>query len=408
MKNYERYKDLEHLLFKGFIPYKLKVGNLNLVFKSINELELEKINLMSGLEKDPKYVYNIHINYLFYSIFMIEGTNILAYRDKYYSDIYNIFNNLPFNLIKKIFNKLEDLAKRTNNCTPLVESYSYETVSRYTWRYKKGTPINGSIHTGITGTDTLGLNEFQKYWVALNLKEDRQNTFDEQYSLAKFLASFTNSKAVKQIEDKERISKEEEDNRRERIRVVGTEEEIKYLSGPTDTREGIVEELNKQMRGEKDDHDRFIEEYEKNLKMNMFKQMKQMKKMKDERVKHQDRFIEEARAITPEEMAERIKKMQERKDRNPVVRSYDNDKEQYSKYFDMSNVKDRDIIRESDFLNEEEYNELVEDDIFGGIHRPVDSEEKQEAEDEYIKQQKTLASKFDNPDNLDFPNLRNK
>ena len=67
----ERYKDLENLLFKGFIPYKVGIGGVNFVFKSINDLEYEQLQLMSGLEGEPSYNVNFHINYLYFSLYMI-------------------------------------------------------------------------------------------------------------------------------------------------------------------------------------------------------------------------------------------------------------------------------------------------------------------------------------------------
>jgi hypothetical protein len=399
----KRYRYLEDLLFKGFIPCKLNISGVNFVLKSINENEYENIKLMSGLESDPKYATFFNINYLFYSIFMIDGVNILKKREDFYIDFFQNISQLPSSFLKTIFPILEDLAKIQSNCSSLVEQYCYEEDSRYNWEYKKNIAINSPQLTSIAGTDILGINNFQRYWMILNIREDRKINFKENYSLFKFLASFTDSKAVRKIEQQEKVAEEEEEKRKERIRVMGTEEEIKYLSSPTDTREGIIESLEKQMRGEKDEHDLFIEEYEKNIRKQMLKQMNEMTKVREMRKKQIDSLGDEIRPISTSELEERIRKVKERKENiNNSVSEVSLD--QSSKFYQMSNVKDEDIIREEHFISDEDYRKLIGDEEYQKLSG-IDDLKK--AEEEYQKQQKTIASKY-GFDDLDesFPHIK--
>lgn len=267
--------------------------------------------------------------------------------------------------------------------------------------------MNSSNATGIVGSDKLGLNQFQKFWMVLNINEDNSESFEEKYSLAKFLASFTDPKGVKKIESADKVRKEEEADKKERLRVIGTDEEVKFLSGPTDTRKGIVAELEKQMRGEKDEHDVAIEEYEKNLRMNMLSQMQEMKNIRDKKRKEGNFKSEEARAITAEEMAERLAKRHQTG--NTFIDSDDNSSK--AKFLQMSNVSDEEILTSSEIMTRQEYKELLNDDLFKSMHKTEGEDEKEISDKKYKKEQESYASRYDDDIdslNKDFPNLRNK
>jgi hypothetical protein len=403
----KRYRDLEHLLFKGFIPFKVQVNGLNLVLKTVSDLEYERIKLMSGLENDPQYVSFFNINYLFYSIFMIDGLNILGKREENYSDFIDVLKQFPNCFFKCFSLILEDLTKRQNNCIIQVEQYVYENESRYNWEFKKNLILNSLNSTSIQGTDLLGINQFQKYWAILNIREDNKIKFKENYSLAKFLASFQDPKALRKIEQLDKNREEEEEKRKERIRVMGTAEEIKYLSDPSDTREGIVEALEKQMRGEKDDHDLFIEEYEKRMRMDMLKKINDMNKVREMRNKQLEDIGEEVRAISKDELIERLEKIKKRKEN--AIQHSEFSPEQSSKFYQMSNIKDSDLIREENFISEEDYRKLLGDEDYKKVSGLSEADSKR-IEQEYLKQQKTIAAKYgfdeESEIDLDFPHLK--
>jgi len=404
----ERYRDLEQILFKGFIPKKVNIGGIDFVFKSLNDLEYDNVHIMSGLKGNPHYVSKFHLNYLFFSIYMINGINLLENRFSHYHEITETFKSFPYFIIKKIFNYLDDLTNKLGKCSNLVESYSFEPLSRYSWAAIKNVPLNSTSQTSILGTDILGLNQFQKYWVVLNIREDQKESFEEKYSLFKFLASFTDSKAVKKIEASDNARKEEEKERRKRIIATGTDEEKLYLSGETHTVSGLVSELNKQIKGEKDEHDKYIENYEKSLRENMLSQMQVMEKMRQERNKRSEDLLDQARPISREEMVERIRK---NKEKSPINTFYEQtDSDMRSKFLQMSSVTNEDVIKENKMMSEEEYQKLINSDLFKAVHNP--EQEKKDIEEEYKKQQKILAYKYGLDDDiekeLNFPHLRNK
>ena len=359
----KKYFFLEDLLFKGFIPLKVKIDNINFVFKTINEEEYSRINLMSGFEDDPKYKFNYYLSYLWLSTYMINGHNILYQREELYDTLTEFFKSLPTSLLHKLMKALDGLMKKANEQIAIVQSYSYETESRYFWAFKKN-QLNNKASTGISGSDLLGLNHFQKYWIFLNSIEDLKEDFDIKYGLAKFVASSTNPKGIKKLENLDRLKREEEKKRRERIRLTGTPDEKKYISGPTETAEDLVKELDKQMRGEKDEHDRIIEEYEKTLRDEMLKQQTQLQQVRERYTKDTSE-LDSVAIISEEEMKKRIKKVREGKPFQ--VEASDIDEERNKKFTQ---------IYTTDTENTE-----------------------------YGKQQKILAAEA-GIDNLDFPNLR--
>jgi len=236
---------------------------------------------------------------------MVSGISILEDRDKLYPQFKDIILSLPSIFLKKLFSILDKLHLRVNESASLIEAYTYETNSRFLWKTKKNYILNSSNLTGIQGTSSLGLNSLQNYWVALNAKEDSKELFDEQYSLIKFLASFTDPKSIRKINTQDKAKEEEEEKRRANIKE--NKENNEYdIYDPTSTKEGIVAELEKQMSGVKDEHDLAVEAYEKKLRVSMLKQMNDLKKMQESR-KDSDVY-EEARPISKEEMMERIER----------------------------------------------------------------------------------------------------
>ncbi len=405
--NLDRYKDLEDLIYKGFLHRQVSVGGVNFVFKSISDLEYDQVKIMSGIEnKNPYYNKNFHINYFFYSLYLVNGVNILEKRDDLYEDIFDIVKLYPNVLITKIFSTFSDFVARQNNSLKFIEPYSYEEISRYHWLYRRKISLNDIKVTGIRGSERLGLNQFQKYWSILNYREDQKEVFDENYNLTKFLASFSDPKSVKKIDASDKARKEEEKERRIRIKAIGTPEERKYITGPTDTRDGIIAELEKQMRGEKDAHDLAIEEYEKELRGNMLQQMHDLKRMQEDRKKNNEVPIDETRPITPEEMAERMRLSRERSDRKVFYRE---NSEAASKLLSMSNITDEDVIRDTGIITKDAYNQIINDDFIKQIR---DIPEKIKSEEEYKKQQRKLAFQhgldIEGQESLDFPNLRKK
>jgi hypothetical protein len=402
----KKYLKLEDLLYRGFVALKVRVGNANFVFKNINHFEYDLVTLKSGLKEDPEYLSNFYCNYLFYSIYMIDGINMLTRREEIYSEYFDLFKSFPAIFFKKIFDDIEVLNDETTRCLKLVEPYSYETESRYNWEYKKNTPLNSPTQTGILGTDLLGLNQFQSYWTVLNIREDKKETFESNYSLVKFLASFENSKEVRKIDGLDKARREDEEKRRTKIRMQGTdhEDKVQHINKADDGTEAILEELERQIKGtDKDDHDKAIEEYESSLRKSMLNHMNELRRVREEQKNRVDRISEETRVISPEELAERMKKFRERNTQPVYARFVENS--EGDKLMQMSNVTDDDVLNHGDSISTEDYDKLVDDEVFRSFNAGSKYKRKEMVTQEYERQQRTLAEKYGDG-NIDFPNLK--
>ena len=161
-----------------------------------------------------------------------------------------------------------------------------------------------------------------------------------------------------------------------------------------------MDSLNRQIRGEKDEHDRAIEQYESKLREDMYTQMKSLKTMRDTRAKEASYFVDETRPISAEEMAKRIKNLENK----PKIYLSDFESDDRTKYLEMSNVSDKDVIEKNNLMSKDEFNELVSDELFSGKHNRIDS-----VEEDYLYQQKKLAESSDfEEEEANFPNLRKR
>ena len=143
-----------------------------------------------------------------------------------------------------------------------------------------------------------------------------------------------------------------------------------------------MDELEKQMRGEKDEHDIVVEEYEKALRSQMLKQMSEFKKMKETRINVEDITMEEARPISTEEMMERLSKARKKSNTNNVT-YFEGNGEDGNKFLQMSTVTNEQAIKDTSALSPEEFSKLKQDALYTDMFKEKDNTEK-----EYLDQQK--------------------
>ena len=79
-------EDIKLLLYKGFLPLKMQIGNVSIVFKTLNQNEYDRILLMCGLNTDSRYSIYYHLYFLYFSILMIDGVNFLDKREELFMD----------------------------------------------------------------------------------------------------------------------------------------------------------------------------------------------------------------------------------------------------------------------------------------------------------------------------------
>ncbi len=276
--NPEVYKDVEPMLYRGFLTISASINTVYFVFKSLNHHELELLKFSGGLTA-THVTPAFWDTFLAYGVFMIDGVNVLADRDRWLPKISDTFEQLPKDAKSKIIRYVSEVNRRASNAVALTEAYAMELMSRYRWAQLRGVDLTSPAVTGIDGSQRLGLNWAQQLWRALNYFEDRNEEHEREWENAKFIGSCLAGKGISKVyhQDTERRRKEREErlSRKDKILreiVLGETVVAKthVLPGVAVTAPRTVEELadqlEKDLRGDKDWHDRVIEDHERKVR----------------------------------------------------------------------------------------------------------------------------------------------
>ncbi len=272
--NPEVFRDVDPMLFRGFVHVPAEINELPFIFKSLNHHEFGMLRLMLPDHDSWKTVKRFHALFLAYGVFMVDGVNILADRDRYLPDLINFFDGMEAGASAKVIRHMSEINRRANRAVVLTEAYSMELMSRLRWAQLGGVDLTGTPVTGIQGTSTLGLNWGQLTWRAMNYYEDLKETAEREWENAKFVASAMAGKGMSRIhsQDKRRRDKDREDRleRRDRIlrfALLGESMDTASNNGAPIQVARTVEELSKQLerdlKGEKDWHDLVVEAHER-------------------------------------------------------------------------------------------------------------------------------------------------
>lgn len=282
------WKDLEEYLFCGFLSSPATVLDNDFVFKTLNHQEIKNIY---HLRKTSEFSKTFKATFIAYSVYVAIGTNVLHKRSDHISQLIESITKVPSDYQDKILDNLNCLNKRASRLYPLVEVYAYEPRSRYKWLYLKKLAIHSTEATGISGTSDLGMNYCQQTWVAMNEVIDRKEEIEVSWSHAKFVGSCFAGKGMVSIDeqDKSRRRREEQEIEEKKSRVLreyiaGSDgKQISPDEGTTtlpdgrratiegrwkaESAEELADQLSAALSGEKDWHDRMVEEHFKRAKV---------------------------------------------------------------------------------------------------------------------------------------------
>jgi len=297
-------KEIESLIFKGFLTVKAKIGDTEVVLKTVNENEHDLISLLSSNSREKLFYL------LAFSVYLFDRENVLITpRDEKIEMLYNFFKKLRGSIISPILRAVDGLNQKVISSLKDARRFVYNDISRMRWPSAKALGVNSSSFTGITGTENLGVNIHQQIWYASNTYEDTKEYTEVAWGLIKFLIRVQLKKQdFNKLENSDKRRKKEEEEFKQRL-----------LSGKSDgprskdSKEALYEEVQKTIvRGEKDEHDLFIANYEKQLKEQAFKRDLELKALR-ERFKHEFNLeddgdiVGEARAATEEEVQKLLK-----------------------------------------------------------------------------------------------------
>jgi hypothetical protein len=321
--NPEVYKDVEPMLYRGFLTVSAEINGVFFVFKSLNHHEFELLRF-SGMFRDKEVTKNFWDTFLAYGIFMVDGSNILSDRERWIPKLADTFSELPKEAKAKIVRHISEINRRSSTAVVLTEAYAMESVSRYRWMQLKGLDLTTPAVTGIEGTQRLGLNWAQQLWRALNLAEDRNEQHERDWENAKFIGSCFAGKGISRVynqdTDRRRKEKEERISRKDKLlreNVLGEKvpEKTAVLPGAVimapRTVEELADQLEKDLRGDQDWHDKVVAEHERRVREQyQARQQQQEEAAKENAVQFGGRNVfggSDLQGLTPQEVEERVR-----------------------------------------------------------------------------------------------------
>jgi hypothetical protein len=315
----EAYHNLADLIYKGFLCLCVSLKDQVFIFKTINDKEYDLIKLYSGSGGSPDNTLKFNVNYLVFSLVLIDGENILNQRKERYKELFDFFSKIPVDVFSSVFKELTELRQTLSSLNDYLEGFCYTSQSRQMWRNLDKHSPNTEYLVGIPGVQDLGLNGYQEYWVSVNRGLDEEEEYDKQFSLAVLVASASNAKGAKHLRSQHDANAQTTRDKRKKVALEGTTKTIDWSAegwaAPVDTAEELVAELERQMHGYKDKHDIFIEKYLQGLKDNSDRIEKERKDAINKHRTEGPLMTSSQRALTPDE----TKELMARKSNNLVI-----------------------------------------------------------------------------------------
>lgn len=318
----EVYKDVEALLFRGFITLPADINGCLVVFKSLNHHEHGMIWLLGGAREDAAPTSLFWNLFLAHCVFFVDGANVLADRDTALPKLIEFFSKLPHKARQKMIRHISEVNRRASNAVVLTEAYAMESVSRFRWAQFKNLDLTSSSVSGIVGTERLGLNWGQLLWRALNYFEDDHRQTEQEWEHAKFVGSCMAGKGISKVyrQDERRREKEKQDRNSRKDALIrhvlfGDPLDSKDPKGGVQVKaahtvEELAAQLESDLRGNQDFHDRVVAAHEERVRQGYQDRRKQLEELAEQREREYrgkslvgETILE---GLSPEEVKERV------------------------------------------------------------------------------------------------------
>lgn len=267
------YEDLITLLTNGFLTHRCNLGGSIIAIRNLNTADSFFLK-HSVVENDDGQWMLWTVSR---AVWMIDGFIFLGEKNYAYY-VYQQIKHLPRKMITRLFRLVVSLTKAVSEQHSLIEAFYYEEHSRSLWTQIKHLSLPNDKVSGITGSETIGINHIQRLWVSLNTYRDKVIEERKEWANAKFIASASAPKGVDKINKKEQSAMQQEENTRKRFldefyyRQTGviTDEKddptSKRVVKSASTPDELEDEMRRWVSGEYDDHDRIVSAYKNKIK----------------------------------------------------------------------------------------------------------------------------------------------
>lgn len=329
MKVQEAYNNLEKIITHGFLSVRMEWRGLSILLKSMTDKEYDQMRMLC----DEKDFESSKIYSLCFCTAFLGHNNAFELRKSNFEELVNFYKELPDAFMRKVAGAVREINNKYLESVDYLEGFSYTRKSRYLWKIFD--PMHRSEHTGISGIECTGLNSVQENWIAINKGLDDEDEYEKDLNLHLLTAGSMNSKGANAVQKNFQARKNEMQELREEIARYGydkkrQEENTKkreQWTAPLKSKEDLVKELERQMKGHKDRHDLFIDEWVR-------RQSESAERAKEEAERKRRAFreqvesvdwehMEESKPVTAEEMERLLDKRSERPGAGKYMSAYE-------------------------------------------------------------------------------------
>jgi hypothetical protein len=136
--NPEVYKDVEPLLFRGFLTLPASINGVPFVFKSLNHHEYNRVSLYQNSGNSYEQTQRYYNTFLAYGVLLVGGKNLLPEREDALGDLVSFFEGLNKEVKAAVIRYISDINRRATRATILTEAYFIEPASRLRWAQAQG------------------------------------------------------------------------------------------------------------------------------------------------------------------------------------------------------------------------------------------------------------------------------
>jgi len=268
MKVEEAYENIERIVTFGFLSVRISYSGHDLLIKNISDKEYHQMQMLCSSANRLK----LNLFSLAYSTVSIDGVNVLENRNDNIQEIINFYKRSSALFVLKVIEAINELNDTYVDSLDFLEGYSYSTRSRYLWSVLD--PYSRSSFTGIRGLDVIGVNSVVESWININKRLDEEHEYDRALNNTLLIVGASNYKSAKMLsKNYEKHTQELKELRDDickygydRKRIEENEKKRKTWTAPLSSREDLVRELYRQMSGNKDKHDLYIDQWITNQK----------------------------------------------------------------------------------------------------------------------------------------------
>jgi hypothetical protein len=264
----EAYENIERIVTFGFLSVRISYKGHDLLIKNISDKEYHQMQMFCSSGDRLK----LNLFSLAYSTVSIDGVNLLENRNDSIQEIIGFYKRSSSLFVLKIIEAINELNDTYVDSLDFLEGYSYSTRSRYLWTVLD--PYSRSMFTGIRGLDVIGVNSVVESWININKRLDEEHEYDRALNNTLLVVGASNYKSAKMLsKNYEKHTQELKELRDDickygydRKRVEENEKKREEWTAPLSSREDLVRELYRQMSGDKDRHDMYIDQWIANQK----------------------------------------------------------------------------------------------------------------------------------------------